>query len=102
MATCLIAYDEFGRVVATLSGVWEGNTWVDLETAEASGIRLRSYWNVSGAVGSGTWPEALTGAPDRYRVDLDSAQPLRIRALIDVETGARTERTAGSTEPAVP
>ncbi len=88
----LLAYDEGGVVVATLDGVWSGVDPVDLEEHEASGGKLRRYWQVSGAVGSGSWPEYLGASAYRYRVELDPASPLRIVALIDRETGARRER----------
>jgi hypothetical protein len=56
VTACLIAWNENGDIVATLDGLFEGTKAVDLEVSEAAGTRLKTYWNVSGAVASGTWP----------------------------------------------
>lgn len=88
----LLAYDRHGVVIATLDGVWSGADPVDLEGHESAGSRLRDLWQVSGAAGSGSWPEYLGASAYRYRVELDPASPLRIVALVDRETGERRER----------
>jgi hypothetical protein len=90
----LLAYDEHGVVIATLDGIWSGADPVDLEGHEASGGKLRRYWQVSGAAGSGTWPEHLGADAHRFRVELDPAAPQRIVALVDIATGERRERSA--------
>lgn len=88
----LIAYDAGGRVIATLEQVWNGTEPVDLEAHEEQGLPLLDYWRVSGATGSGTWPQTMTGLDERWMVELDAGEPLRIRALINTETGHRLER----------
>lgn len=92
MAT-LIAYAEDGRIIATLDGIWRGVKAVDLEASEAAGDKLRAHWDVSGAVGSGSWPENLGAAALDYRVELDPAAPHRIVAIVHRETGHRRERS---------
>jgi len=88
----VLAYGEDGRIIATLDGIFSDGEAVDLADHEASGGKLRQWWEVSGAIGSGTWPEQLGGEAHQYRVELDPSQPHRIVALIHRETGVRRER----------
>lgn len=93
-APVLLAYDENGDVVASLDRLYEAGQIVDLAGAEATGEKLRRFWVVSGAVGSGTWPENLGASAVDYRVVLDSESPHRIVALVHRQTGARRDRAA--------
>lgn len=88
----LVAYDDAGNVVATLDGLFEGTVAVDMAAREAEGAKLRSYWQVSGAVGSGSWPVNLGAAALDYRVELDAGAPHRIVALVHRDTGERVDR----------
>ena len=90
MSACLIAWNENGDIVATLDGLFEGTKAVDLEASEAAGTRLKTYWNVSGAVASGTWPEQLGAEAHEYRVETGPGG--RVVALIHRQTGVRRER----------
>ncbi len=82
----LLAYDADGRVTATLDYVIAqdeaGNPLglVDFGELEATG-KLTEIWNVSNAVGSGTWPEWLGSRAHEFTVELDPSHPQRIRAL---------------------
>lgn len=89
MLAPLIAYDAGGNITSTIdvlvardpSGKAIG--LYDFEEAERQGIKLRQFWEVPNAVGSGTWPEWLDAERIReFRVELDHSQPLRIRRLV--------------------
>lgn len=86
----LIAWNENGDIIATLDGLFEGTQAVDLEEREAAGVRLRTFWNVAGAVASGTWPENIGAEAAQYRVERGADG--RVAALIHRETGGRRER----------
>jgi hypothetical protein len=94
----LLAYDAAKNVIATLGHVVASDEsghalgLVDFDSHEQSGGRLRDIWEVSGAVGSGTWPEWLGGAAHSFRVELDSSK--RIVALVHKTSGQRRERAA--------
>lgn len=85
MLGMLLAYDESGRVIATLDYMVhsdeEGNPVgiVDFEAVERAGVPLLDVWNVEGAKGSGTWPEWIGSAALEFRVerDPDSSHPIR-------------------------
>ena len=86
----VLAYGEDGRIIATLDGIFSDGEAVDLADHEASGGKLRQWWEVSGAIGSGTWPEQLGGEAHKYRVETGPGG--RAVALIHRETGVRRER----------
>jgi len=90
--TSLIAWNEAGDILATLDGVWDGKDAIDLAVAELSGRKLRTYWDVPGAVASGTWPEHLGSRSAEYRVE--RAADGTIVALVHRQTGERRERSA--------
>lgn len=101
MLHSLIAYDAQGNVVATLDHMVakddEGNVvgLVDFAAHEATGGRLRDIWENSNAVGSGTWPEWLSGRAHDFKVELDpnpGTARARIKALVHKVSGHRRER----------
>ena len=87
----LIAWDEGGNIVATLDEVRRDGAFLDVAAEEAAGVRLRTLWNVNGAVASGTWPESLGAAAHDYRVEIGDGLPMVV-ALIHRVTGERRER----------
>lgn len=89
--SALIAWDAGGNIVATLDEVRRDGSFLDIEASETSGIKLRTYWNVTAAVASGTWPERLGSLFHDYRVELGDGRPMVV-ALIHRETGERRER----------
>jgi len=89
---CLIAWNENGDIVATLDGLYEGPKAVDVEAREAAGVRLKTFWNVSGAVASGSWPEHLGVLAHDFRVEVGPDG--RIAALVHRDTGVRRTRSA--------
>lgn len=94
----LLAYDVDGSVIATLDHLvahdehGEAIGLVDFEAHEVAGGKLRDIWEVSNAVGSGTWPEWLGGGVHDFRVELDAAK--RITALVHKQSGYRRERAS--------
>lgn len=88
----LLAWDEGGNVIASLDGVVRSDGLMDLVAYEAEGNRLRTLWNVNGAVASGTWPEYLGASAHDHRVVVDPSAPARVVALVHRETGVRRER----------
>lgn len=108
MLGMLIAYDDAGDVIATLDHLVARNPQgqviglVDFEGCEAAGDPLTDIWRVSGAVGSGSWPEWLGDGAHAYRAELEpdwsrSRRPRpnhRIRALVHRNSGQRRERAA--------
>lgn len=101
MLHALIAYDANGNVVATLDHMVatddDGNVvgLIDFEAHEAAGGRLREIWENSTAIGSGTWPEWLSGRAYDFRVELDpnpAPARARIKALVHKQSGHRRER----------
>lgn len=97
MISCLLAYDAAGVVTATLDSMIArdaaGNVLglVDFGAHEAAGGRLRDIWDVSDAVGSGTWPEWLGGRAHDFRVELQGG---RIIALVHRRSRFRRRRAA--------
>jgi hypothetical protein len=93
----LLAYDEHGKVVATLSYCVakdeDGNVvgLIDFEAYESQGAKLRDIWNVSNAVGSATWPEYLGGAAHDFKVELDENN--RIVALVHGRSRRKRKRS---------
>lgn len=100
MLSMLIAYDAAGDVIATLDYALArdagGNVigLVDFEMHELAGGKLRDIWNVSGAVGSATWPEWIGARAHDFRVELDNRHKLPLRALVHKVSGYRRERMA--------
>lgn len=95
----LLAYDRSGRIVAAMdflvARTATGYGLVDFEATEAAGPLRDRLWTVSGAAGSGTWPEFLsTESLADFRVELDRAHVHPIRALVHVLSGFRRERRA--------
>ncbi|MGD0121098.1 MAG: hypothetical protein ABSC46_00885 [Candidatus Limnocylindrales bacterium] len=88
----LLAYDADGNVVATLDYLLSQDGGTDFKAHEAAGGKLRAIWEVSGAVGSGTWPEQLGSVAHGFKVELDKQK--RIVALVDKTSGQRRERAA--------
>jgi hypothetical protein len=95
----LIAYDEDGSVVATLSYCVakdeEGRVvgLVDFAGYEQSGGSLRDIWKVSNAVGSATWPEWLGGSAHEFKVILAGpAGNKRIVKLVHKTSGHVRDR----------
>lgn len=92
----LIAYDAVGNVVATLEHMVakddEGRVigLVDFAAHEAAGGRLSDIWQVSNAIGSGTWPEWLGPAAHGFTVVL--AADARIAQLVHKTSGFRRVR----------
>ncbi len=112
MLSMLVAYDAAGEVVATLDYVVQYDETkpdrpplglVDFETQEIAGASLSEVWNVSNAVGSGTWPEWLGTQALGFRVELrpgpQGGTP-KIRALVHKQSGHRRERAAINAEMA--
>lgn len=97
MIGSLLAYDSDGNVVATLDYLVardDAGKVVGLHNFEAhelAGGKLRSFWTVEGAVGSGTWPEWLGSQAHGFRVE---RQGKRITALVHGVSGHRRERAA--------
>jgi hypothetical protein len=97
MLCSLIAYDENGKVVATLDYILSrdengvANGVIDFEAYEATGAKLRDLWNVSNAVGSATWPEYLGGAAHDFKVELDENN--RIVALVHGRSRRKRKRS---------
>jgi hypothetical protein len=101
MICSLLAYSSDGTVVATLDHLVardaDGNVLglVDFAAHEASGGALTEIWQVSNAVGSGTWPEFLGGRAHEFRVELDGPSGAkRISALVHKSSGHRRDRAA--------
>jgi len=90
--TSLLAWNQYGEIVATLDGVNDGARAIDLAEQEAAGVKLKTFWNVSGAVASGTWPEHLGAAAHDYRVEVSLGAPAQIVALVHRTTGERRDR----------
>lgn len=94
----LVAYDIAGKVVATLDHVVARNDagdvigLVDFEAYELSGGPLTDIWQVSGAAGSGTWPEWLGIRFHEFSVVLDPSTK-RITQLVHI-SGFRRVRAA--------
>lgn len=83
MLTPLIAYDAGGNIisvmdhlVARVDGVVVG--LYDFAAHEANGGKLRDFWDVNRAVGSGTWPEWLGDRTHEFRVQLDGKLIVRL------------------------
>lgn len=97
MIAPLLAYDAAGNVVATLDHMVArddaGNVvgLIDFEAHEAAGGKLRDIWDVSGAAGSGTWPEWLGGGAHDFTAEVTGK---RITALVHKTSGHRRERSA--------
>lgn len=97
MLRMLVAYDADGNVIATLDHMVardeEGNVigLVDFEAHESNGGQLTDIWNVSGAVGSGTWPEWLGAAAIDFKAEVDPATK-KITALVHKHGGHRRNR----------
>ena len=93
----LIAYDATGSVVGTLDYMvaqdGQGNVigLIDFAAHEAAGGKLRDIWEVSGAAGSGTWPEWIGSPAHDFTVELDGK---RIAALVHKASGHRRDRSA--------
>lgn len=108
MPTSLLAYDAAGNVIATLDHMVAQDAarnvvgLVDFEAHELAGGSLTDIWIVSGAVGSGTWPEWLGAGAHDFTVDLDPGfgppgfvpGRHRIGALVHKTSGFRRERAA--------
>lgn len=94
----MLAWDAGMNVIATLDEVRHDGAFLDTVAYEESGTRLRTLWNVNGAVGSGTWPVNLGGLAHDYRVELGTEVPL-IVALIHRETGERIPRPVADVAP---
>ena len=98
MLCMLIAYDAAGNVVATLDFMVardvEGNVLglIDFAAHEAAGGKLRDIWEMSDAVGSGTWPEWIGGRAHDFRVELSPEK--QISALVHKASGHRRGRAA--------
>ena len=91
----LIAWDEGGNIVATLDEVRREGAFLDVAAEEAAGIRLRTLWNVNGAVASGTWPESLGAAAHDYRVETSADGSLpRVVRLVHRGSGLVRDRAA--------
>lgn len=96
MISMLIAYNAAGDVVATLDHLvardTEGNVvgLHDFAAHEEAGGKLRDFWNVSGAAGSGSWPEWIGSRAHEFRVDLNADK--QIRALVHKVSGHRRSR----------
>lgn len=95
MLSMLLAYDADGNVVATLDHMVardpDGNVigLIDFAAHEHAGGRLRDVWDVSGAAGSGTWPEWIGARAYDFRVEIADG---RIAALVHRQSGQRRER----------
>lgn len=91
----VLAYDGDGNVVASLDAMRiagpSGPEPLDALAYESAGRPFLDIWNVTGAAGSGAWPEHLGIAATRFRVELDGS---RIVRLVDRETGAVRDREA--------
>lgn len=91
----LLAYDDQGNVVGTLDHLVMRNATGeviglrDFEAHELAGGQHTDYFNVEGAVGSGTWPEWLAAGAHAHRVELTGK---RITALVHRGSGRRRER----------
>lgn len=103
MLGMLLAYDDEGRVIATLDYMVHADDagqpigLVDFAAAEAAGIELTDIWRVQGARGSGSWPEWLGTRAHEFRVIRDPSRPHPIVELEHVgipdasdEKGRRT------------
>lgn len=114
----LLAYDDDGNVIATLSHcvVYDPDTGeplglVDFMAHEAAGGEHADIWQVHGEIretdhpekppktwrakGSKAWPEHLGGAAQMFKVELDGpAGGKNIEALVHRESGHRRERAA--------
>ena len=97
MLSMLIAYDASGNVIATLDYMTVLNDdgdavgLVDFEVHEDAGNNLTDVWQVSGAVGSGTWPEWIGGRAHDFKVERSGG---KITALVHKTSGRRRERAA--------
>jgi len=98
MISSLLAYDQSGTVIATLDHMVaqdeDGKVigLLDFEAHELAGGKLRDFWEVSNAIGSGTWPEWLGIGAHAFRVELDAQK--HISALIHLQSVYRRERAA--------
>lgn len=95
----LLGYDRSGGIVTALDFlVWPdgegGYGLVDLAEAEASGMRLRHLWDVSGASGSCHWPEHLGERVHEFRVELDRSRSHPAVRLVHRGSGHVRERAA--------
>lgn len=94
MISMLIAYDANGNVVGTLSHVVarddEGNIvgLVDFDAHESAGGKMRDIWEVSNAVGSGTWPEWIGARAHDFKVEVDP-DTKKITSLVHKKTGKK-------------
>ena len=95
MISSMLAYDADGNVISTLDHLvardTDGNVigLHDFAAHEAAGGKLRAFWTVDGATGSGTWPEWLGPKVHDYRVEIKDK---RIVALVHKTSGHRRER----------
>lgn len=97
--TMLLAYDDAGRIIATLDYAVARNEagepigLVDFAAHEAAGGQLTDIWTVRGAAGSGTWPEWLGAAAHGFRVEREEdGRPHRITALVHAGAPAWSDR----------
>ena len=114
MLHSLIAYDASGEIIGTLDHMVakddDGNVigLIDFEAHEKSGGKLRDVWEVSNAVGSGTWPEWLGGRAHDFKVELDGGRIARlrhrqsghVRDRADIEQRIAARIAAANGEPA--
>jgi hypothetical protein len=102
MLRMMVFYDSDGNVVGTLDhlvqyddDLREAIGLVDFEAFEAAGGRMREIKEVSGAVGSATWPEWIGAKAHDFQVELDpdpGNARARIKALVHKKSGHRRER----------
>lgn len=98
MLSMLLAYDAAGNVIATLDYlVAHGEAgqvvgFIDFEAHELASGALLDVWNVSGAVGSGTWPEWLGVFAHNFRAVRGSDG--RISKLIHQRSGLIRDRAS--------
>jgi hypothetical protein len=107
MLGMLLAYDDEGRVIATLDFLVFMNEQgdpvglVDFEAAEAAGMELTDIWNVQGAHGSGSWPEWLGSKAQEFKVIRDRGRMPQIAGLEHVGSREGVD-SAGRRIPATP
>jgi hypothetical protein len=99
MLSMLLAYDETGDVIATLSYMIakdaEGNAvgLIDFDAHELAGGEMVDVWHHEGAKGSKTWPEWLGSRAHDFRIEFDGPPGRkRAAALVHKVSGHRRER----------